>query len=124
PVAVDRDDDVVEGQRDGRLRLVHGDVHGDDLRAGEHGVGDPLGDGLDEVHRVAAEDRVHVLRDEGVVDRLGEVVPAGCRARVEVQGDVGAEVLSRVPLALEDAVETPGGDAADVDLVERISALA
>src|SRR6478609_10305739 len=115
--AADGDDDVVEGDADGCLRLVDGDLDPLDPSVREHRVGDPRGQRLDEVDRVARDDGDDVRGHRRVVDGEGEVVAARRRSGVEGHDDVDDEVLAVAALLGEHPVEPPRPDAADRDRV-------
>src|SRR5690606_8641954 len=76
----------------------------DDLERVEDGVGDPVGELLDEVEGVAsdvvAEERVDAL----VIDGPGEVVVLGGGAEVEVHRDVHLVAPAEAVLLLHHAV--------------------
>ena len=50
--AMNRHRDVLEGDVQGRLRLMDGDLDGGHAREGQHGLADTSGEGLDETHRL------------------------------------------------------------------------
>ena len=113
---------VAEGLRDRRLRLVH--RHGHLLHAAvtEGDVRDPLGQGLDEVHRLTRHHRGHPLRELAVVDRIGHVVGGGGLLEGEAQPEVDRELLPLRPLVRVDAVAAEHGQPCQHDLVEEVHA--
>src|SRR6478736_8206798 len=101
---VDGESDVFEGRLDGGMWLVHGHLDGVHQRVAQAHVGDPLGQGLDQVDRVVG-DRGPDLVDEGpVVDRVLQIVTAGSHPRVHAEDEVDHELLAVTALVLEDAV--------------------
>ena len=120
--AMDRHRDVLEGDVQGRLRLVDGDLDGGHAREGQHGLADTGGEGLDETHRLPLDDGDDRPGDlgvvDGVLDRVGDGGDRGA-ALAQVEGDIGGEELALGAFEGEDAVVPAGGQARQPDLIGR-----
>src|SRR5579884_2617980 len=68
------DRDVGERVRQGGVRFVHGDLYGLYALVCQHVVGDPRGDGLDQVARISGDDLRSSLNQRGVIQGPGELV--------------------------------------------------
>jgi len=97
---------------------VHRDVDRDDLAVGQHGRGDPLGDGLDQVGGLPREHACDLLGQHAVVERVREIVGRRGAPGVEVRDHVRPEHLPLATLVLEHPVVADRGDADQTDLVE------
>ena len=117
PFAADGHRDVVEGHAELGVGLVHGDLDGVDQRVRQAEVGQTLGEGLEQVDRLAGEHRVQLLGEAGVVDRAGQVVTGRGGCGVELQDGVYAEGLTALALPVVDAVVRVRGDAPHGDPV-------
>ncbi len=86
---------------------------------GQAAAGQPLGQPLDQVDRLAAQDRSQRHGQLAVVHRVGDVV-RGRRGRVSrCRVDVDGEGLAVAPLVLVHAVEPEGRQPRQQDPVER-----
>ena len=70
--ANDRDDHVIERQRNGCRGLVHADLHRRHARIRETRGRDPLGQRLEQIHRLAGHDGSDRKSERAVVSRVGE----------------------------------------------------
>jgi hypothetical protein len=86
--------DVVERHRDRCMGLVDGYGDGRNHPLRQTDVGEPLGEGLDEVHRIGGDRLVQALRELAVVNGRGQVVGTRCRPGVQREVDVDDELLA------------------------------
>src|SRR6516164_282823 len=103
--AHDGDADVGKGRGDGRVRLVHGDLHARDLReATQHGFGDRAGGGFHQSVAARAEGEALDIDDLVVAHRVRELVGARRLAQIDVEHNVEPESLPDRALVLHHAV--------------------
>ena len=85
-------------------------------------IGDPLGQRLDQVDRLALHRGLDRGHETSVVDGVAQVVRGGGRGGVDTEREVEHEGLPLALLVLQDAVVGEALDAQDGDLVDIIVA--
>ena len=99
------------------LWLVHGDGGPPDPGVGQAGGEQPVGEGLDQVDRVAGDDGDQRVGEFAVVHGVGDVVGARRGAEVEFEDDVDDEVLPFAALEVVHAVVAAGPQPGQGDAV-------
>jgi len=117
---VDGHRDVLEGDVERGLGLVHSDLGGHDAGEGQDPLGDPVRQGLDEVDRLPLDDAHDAVGHAGVVDGVGHRVGDGGHggtALPQVEDDIDREELALLTFEGQDAVVATGGQADEADPV-------
>jgi hypothetical protein len=96
---------------------VHRDLDGRDGRVTKAGLGNSVGESLDQVERSGGDVVDDGLGESTVVDRVLQVVTRRRGGQVERAGQVDDEPLALAAFEVEDAMMTEGGDAGQGDRV-------
>src|SRR3990167_7344148 len=105
PAARDGNADMVDEMADRSRRLAHGDGDFAHERLGfEHGLGDALGEGFDQVEHGLAGEALGQVAQGAIVDRVGHQVGAG-GLRGEAAVDIDIEFLAEILLRVVHAVK-------------------
>ena len=86
-------------------------------RVAEADRGEAVGERLDQVDRLAGDDRLQRLRQRAVVDGVGEVVASAGRRQVDVQRHGDDEQLAVTTFVRQHAVAAVRAQAAQLDPV-------
>src|SRR5579864_1062169 len=74
----------------------------------EDGVGDPFGDGLEQVDRLTLQDFAGQARDDRITQRVFQVVSLRRLARIQNNLDIGGEGLTKLPFGWIMSLEAVG----------------